>query len=80
MSHHTRPAVEQNDNERTAYKMLVGGHYEAHQLIFVDMSHFNRMTMRRPFAWAPRGDRARRREFFVRGTRSVLFPCSMHAG
>ena len=65
----TWPAVEQNDNECTAYKMLVGGHYEAHQLIFVDMSHFNWMTMRHPFAWAPRGDHAHCCEFFVHGTR-----------
>ena len=49
--------------------MDIGENYEPSQLVFVDESSFNRMTMRRPYAWAQRGDRAQRREFFVRGTR-----------
>jgi hypothetical protein len=64
-----RPALEQNDDERTAYKMLIGEHYKPAQLVFADESSYNRMTMRHPFAWSQWGDRARRREFFVQGTR-----------
>lgn len=65
----TRPAIEQNEEERIAYKMKIGENYEPFQLVFADESAFNRMTLRRSFAWSQRGDRARRRDFFVRGKR-----------
>jgi hypothetical protein len=65
----TRPAIERNEDERAAYKLLIGEHYEPHQLVFADESAFNRITLRCSFAWSLRGDRARRREFFVRGTK-----------
>lgn len=52
--------------------MIIGEHYEANQLVFCDESAFNRISMRRPFAWSRIGTRARRRDFFVRGTRYLF--------
>ena len=52
--------------------MLVGEHFMQEQLVFADESHFNRLTLRRNYAWAPWGDRARRWDFFVRGKRHAL--------
>jgi hypothetical protein len=59
----TRPAIERDENNRAAFKLVVGEHFRADQLIFADESHFNWITLRRPYAWAPRGNRARRRDF-----------------
>ncbi len=67
----TRPAIERNEEDRVAYKMLVGEHFEAHHLVFADETHLNRVTLRRRYGWAPIGDRARRRDFFIRGKRYV---------
>ena len=64
-----RPAIEQNEEDRIAYKMHIGEHYQPSQLVFVDESSFNHMTIRRPFARSQQGDRAHCREFFIRGTR-----------
>jgi hypothetical protein len=62
------------------YKMLIGEHYEAHQLVFVDESHFNRIMLRRSHAWAPHGDRAHRREFLYGEQSKILFHYSIHVG
>jgi len=70
----TVPAIEQNEYERIRFKMHIGEHYEASQLVFVDESHFNWITLRRSYAWAPCGDRASCREFFVRGARYSILP------
>ena len=51
---------------------VIGEHYEARQLVFVDESATDRRTARRGYGWAPTGTRARRRDFFVRGKRQVL--------
>jgi hypothetical protein len=55
----TRPAIERDEGDRAAYKMLVGEHFCPAQLVFADESHFNRLALRQPFAWAPWGSRAR---------------------
>ncbi|OJT10703.1 hypothetical protein TRAPUB_12796 [Trametes pubescens] len=70
----TRPAVERNERDRMAYKMLIGEHFQPHHLVFADETHFNRITLRRRFGWAPLGHRARRRDFFVRGKRYSILP------
>lgn len=70
----TRPAKERDENDRAAYQLLIGHWYRADQLVFADESHVNRHVTRRAYAWAPTGDRARRRDFFVRGTRCVIMP------
>ena len=51
--------------------MLVGEHFRPGHLVFADESHFNRFTLRRSYGWAPRGNRARRRDFFIRGQKYV---------
>jgi hypothetical protein len=63
----TRPAVERDEADRANYKMLVGEYFRPGHFVFADESHFNRLSLRRQYAWAPRGNRARRRDFFIRG-------------
>jgi len=53
--------------------MIIGRHYQPHQLVFLDESHCNRHASRRPYAWSPVGTRARRRDFFVWGQKYVFF-------
>ncbi|KAJ8694459.1 hypothetical protein PTI98_007124 [Pleurotus ostreatus] len=42
--------------------------------MYLDKSHCNRHTTNRRWGWAPVGDRARRHDFFVRGTRYSILP------
>jgi len=69
----TRTATERDENQRTLYcqHMLV---YDAIELVFVDESAFNRRSTMRQFGWAPAGDRARRRDFFVKGVKYSMLP------
>jgi hypothetical protein len=68
----TRPAIERDEDDRARYQLIIGSHYEPEQMVFVDESAFDRRVSRRPFAWAPIGSRARRRDFFIRGKRYYL--------
>jgi transposase len=54
--------------------MDIGEHYPPRTLVFLDESATNRFTSQRTYAWAPIGDRARRHDFFVRGTRYSILP------
>ncbi|KIK75071.1 hypothetical protein PAXRUDRAFT_173897, partial [Paxillus rubicundulus Ve08.2h10] len=65
----TRPAIKRNEARRAAYTLHMGQSYEPHQLVFVDESHLNRLTTRRPSGWARMERCARRRELFIRGQR-----------
>ena len=67
----TQPAIEQDEQDRAEFKMLVGEHFQPEHLVFADESHFNHLSLQRNYAWAPRGDRARRHDFFVHGKRHV---------
>src|SRR6202012_2617926 len=49
-------------------------HYCPEQLIFADESHFNQLTLRRPHAWAKRGERASCHEFQFRGAKYSMLP------
>jgi hypothetical protein len=51
----------------------MGANYRADQLVFVDETGVNRHTGARTHGWAPCGERARRRDFFVRGVKYVVF-------
>jgi DDE superfamily endonuclease len=66
----TRLAIERDEDQRTLYQlhMLM---YNANELVFVDESAFNRRTTTRQYGWATMGDRARRRDFFVKGVKYV---------
>jgi hypothetical protein len=52
--------------------MLHMRQYTPEQLVFADESAYNRFTSRRPYGWAFEGDRARQRDFFIRGIKCVL--------
>lgn len=64
----TIPAKEQNEQLRGEYLARIQ-QYHPHQLVFVDESSCDRRTGRRAYGWAFLGNRSRRRECFVRGTR-----------
>jgi hypothetical protein len=65
----SRSAIERNDELRAQYQLIVGERFTPEMLVFLDESACNRHTVNRPYAWAPSSDRARRRDFFVRGQR-----------
>jgi len=69
----SREAVERNENVRDAYHAFVGLNYRADQLVFVDESACNRHTTKRLLGWATLGNRAQRRDFFIRGQRCVSY-------
>ena len=66
-----KPAAERNEEIRAAFRMHMGATYQANQLVFVDETGVNRNTSTRRYGWASYGERARRRDFFVRGTKFV---------
>jgi len=70
----TRCALERNEQDREEFKTLIDTHFRPEQLVFADESHFNRLTLRRPYAWSIRGERAVRHEYFVRGTKYSILP------
>ncbi|KAH9014492.1 hypothetical protein EDB85DRAFT_1876357 [Lactarius pseudohatsudake] len=48
----TRHALERNELDRAEFRTLINTHYSPEQLVFADESHFNRLTLRRPYAWS----------------------------
>ena len=62
-------ALEQNEDARCQFLLTVGSGFSAEQLVFVDESACNRITARRPYAWSPIGNRAKRHDYFIRGKR-----------
>ena len=47
-------------------------HFRPEQLVFADESHFNRLTLRRPYVWSIWGTCARWYEFFMHGTKYTI--------
>nr|GAT43019.1 predicted protein [Mycena chlorophos] len=70
----SRTARERNEDKRLEYQALIGDLYSAEMLVFLDESHCDRRTMQRRWAWAPEGDRAHRKDFFIRGTKYSVLP------
>ena len=66
--------MERNEQDREDFKRNILVHYRPEQLVFADESHFNRLTLRRPYAWAKRGDRASRYKFQFRGSKYSILP------
>ena len=52
----------------------IRNNFRPEQLVFADESHFNRLTLRRPYAWSKRGKRASRHKFQFRGTKYSILP------
>ena len=53
---------------------LVATHFRPDQLVFADESHFNHLTLRRPYTWSIHGERAQRYKFTFRGTKYSMLP------
>jgi len=70
----TRSALERNEQDREEFKAIMARDYYPEQLIFADESHFNRLTLRRPFGWAMRGERARCLKYSHRGAKYSILP------
>jgi hypothetical protein len=76
----TRSSLERDPESRNYYQALISELYPPQTHVYLDESACNRHTSNRDRAWAPIGDRARRHDYFVRGTRYVsqnspgLFP------
>ena len=50
--------MERNEEDHAEFKRNIAVHYRPEQLVFTNESHFNRLTLRRPHAWAKHGERA----------------------
>ena len=61
-------ALERSAERRAQYLFEIS-HHPPETLVLLDESACNRHTARRTCDWAPSGDRARRHDYFVRGTR-----------
>jgi len=70
----TRPAVERNEQDREEFRRNINNHYQPEHLVFAGESHFNRLTLRRPYAWSKRGERASKHEFQFRGVKYSMLP------
>jgi len=69
-------ASERDNARRAAWHNNFVLRYEARQIVAVDESGCNRNTGKPKLAWAPTGDRARRRDVFVRGIRYSVLPAT----
>ena len=73
-----QPALEHNEQDRTEFRDILTANYRAKQLVFADESHFNRLTLRRPYTWLRCGERACCYEFSFRGIKySMLLALSL---
>ncbi|KAJ8461838.1 hypothetical protein ONZ45_g18152 [Pleurotus djamor] len=70
----TRIGRERNEEIRAQYHAQIAAEYPPETHVYLDESHCNRHTTNRKQAWAPIGTRARRHDFFVRGTRYSVLP------
>jgi hypothetical protein len=50
--------LEQNEEDRAIFRNIVNTHYCPEQLVFADKSHFNQLTVRRPYVWSKHGKHA----------------------
>ena len=66
--------MKRNEQERKQFKTVINTEYRPEQLVFANESHFNRLTMKRPYAWSKRGERASRHQFQFRGAKYSILP------
>lgn len=62
----SREAQERDEEARDTYLLDIS-EIPPESIVFGDETGHNRHTSRRDWAWAPIGERARRRELFARG-------------
>lgn len=68
-----RPAIERNEAERSTF-MLNLLDYPPDYYVVTDESAFSRDTTSRDYVYALRGQRARRREYFIQDSRMSILP------
>ena len=66
--------MERNEEDQEVFQRNVHVHFRPEHLVFADESHFNRLTLRRSYAWSKRGERASRHEFQFRGAKYSILP------
>ena len=66
--------MERNEEDREVFQRNVRVHFRPEHFVFADESHFNRLTLRRSYAWSKRGERASRHEFQFRGAKYSILP------
>ena len=69
-----RPALKQDEQDHEEYRILIVTHFCLAQLVFADESHFNQLTLRRPYMWLLGGDCAYCSEFSAWGTKYSILP------
>ena len=66
--------MERNEQDRKDFKRNILIHYHPKQLVFADESHFNWLTLQRPYAWAKHGDRTSHYKFQFWGSKYSILP------
>jgi hypothetical protein len=64
----TIAALERNEESRRRYLWTMS-EYRPEHLVFCDESGVNRKTAKRRWVWARKGERGRKSDYFIRGTR-----------
>ena len=64
----SRPALECNEEWRAEYQIMIAENYRPEQLVFLDKAACNRNMTTWDYGWAPINGRARRHDYFIRGT------------
>jgi hypothetical protein len=62
------------NKDREEFRRIISTHYHPEQLVFAEESHFNRLTLRRPYAWLKRGEHASRHKFQFQGAKYSMLP------
>jgi len=77
----TRGALERNEQDREEFRTLIKNYFRPESLVFADESHFNRLTLRRSYAWSiGYQERACRYDFSLRGNNYFILPALSHNG
>lgn len=70
----SRPALEANENVRTCYQIETSRFTDPDYFVFIDESHIDQKTARRPNGWSLIGVPPVERSTFLRGVRHSILP------